>query len=198
MASKISPLLLQNFGRSSLRPSPALRIARAAFSTEAPPPPPLLSKLKDDLKAAMRVKDTNRLAVLRSVLAATVNASKADKPISTDSQLVGVIRKLARQSQEAANEARQAGREDLVEKEEAQQQILEAYASASGLREIGEAELKQLIESAKAKLLADGVKEKSIPGLIVKQFLAPGGTLDGATFDSKKVVSSIMETCGSR
>lgn len=197
MASRITPLFLQNFGRSSLRPTPALRIARAAFSTEAPPPP-LLSKLKDELKAAMRAKDTNRLAVLRSVLAVTVNASKADKPIKTDSQLVGVIRKLAQQSQEAADEARQAGREDLVEKEEAQRQILEEYVASSGLREIGEAELKQLIESAKAKLLADGAKEKSIPGQIIKQFFAPGGTLEGATFDSKKVVSSIMETCGGK
>lgn len=169
----------------------------AAYSAEAtpPPPPPLLSKLKDDLKAAMRAKDANRLAVLRSVLAATLNASKTDKPIKTDVQLVSLIQKSARKSQEAAAEARQAGREDLAEKEEAQQRILEEYAAGSGVREIGEAELEQIIEAAKAALVAEGVQGKALQGEIIKSLFKPGGSLEGASVEKKGVVTLIRKAC---
>jgi uncharacterized protein YqeY len=197
MASKLSPFLLRSIGRPSLPRTAALRVLRPAYSTEAtpPPPPPLLSKLKDDLKAAMRAKDTNRLAVLRSVLAATLNASKTDKPIKTDVQLVGLIQKSARKSQETAAEARQAGREDLVEKEEAQQRILEEYAAGSGVREIGEVELKQIIQSTKAALVAEGVQGKALQGEIIKSLFKPGGLLEGASFEKKGVVTLIREAC---
>jgi uncharacterized protein YqeY len=197
MASKLSPFLLRSFGRQPVlrQTTGALRMTRAAaYSTDAPPPP-LLTKLKDDLKAAMRAKDANRLAVLRAVLAATLNASKTDKPIRTDAQLVGLLQKSARKSQEAAAEARGAGREDLAEKEEAQIRILEEYAAGSGVKEIGEAELRQLVESTKAGLVAEGVQEKALSGQMIKRLLAPGGPLDGAMVEKKEVVRMIMEAC---
>ncbi|EAQ88177.1 hypothetical protein CHGG_04796 [Chaetomium globosum CBS 148.51] len=195
MASKL-PMLLRSFGRPTLPRTAALRVSRAAYSTEPPaPPPPLLAKLKDDLKAAMRAKDANRLAVLRAVLAETLNASKTDKPIKTDVQLVGLLQKSARKSQEAAAEARQAGREDLAEKEEAQQRILEEYAAGSGVKEMGEAELRQVIESAKAALVAQGVKGAALHGEIIKNIFKPGGLLDGASFDKKRAVTLIKEAC---
>ncbi|KAG7287989.1 hypothetical protein NEMBOFW57_007509 [Staphylotrichum longicolle] len=194
MASRISPVLLRSFTRPSLRQTASLRVARAAYSSDAPPPP-LLAKLKDDLKTAMRAKDTNRLAVLRSVLAATLNASKTDKPIRTDAQLVSLLQKTAGKSQEAAQEARAAGREDLAEKEEAQQRILEEYAASSGVREVGEAEIRQLVESTKAALLAEGVPEKTLAGQVTKKVLAAGGPLDGAQVNKSAVAKIILETC---
>ena len=193
MASKLSPFLLRSFGRPSLRSTAPLRVARA-YSSEAPPPP-LLSKLKDDLKTAMRAKDTNRLAVLRGVLAATLNASKTDKPVKTDAQLVNLLQKSARKSQEAADEARAAGREDLVEKEEAQKRILDEYAAGSGVRELGEAEIRQLVESTKAALLAEGVDQKALAGQVSKNLLAQGGPLEGVLGGRKEAVRIIMETC---
>lgn len=194
MASKLSLPFLRSFVRPSLRQTATMRITRAMYSTEAPPPP-LLSKLKDDLKTAMRAKDANRLAVLRSVLAAALNASKTDKPIRTDAQLVSLLQKSALKSQEAAAEARQAGREDLAEKEEAQQRILEEYAAGSGVREVGEAELRQLVESTKANLLAEGVQEKALSGQIIKKLFTVGGPLDGAVVEKKEVVRLVMESC---
>lgn len=194
MASKMSPFLLRSFSRPSLRTTPSLRVARAAYSTEAPPPP-LLAKLKNDLKTAMRAKDANRLAVLRAVFAATLNASKTDKPYRTDAQLVSLLQKTADKSQEAAQEARTAGREDLAEKEEAQQRILEEYVAGSGVREVGEAEIRQLIDSAKAALLAEGVPAKTLAGQVTKRVLAAGGPLDGAQVNKNDVVKIILETC---
>ncbi|OAA59561.1 hypothetical protein SPI_05759 [Niveomyces insectorum RCEF 264] len=98
--------------------------------------PPLLAKLKGDLKAAMKAKDAPRLTVLRTILAATLNASKTAQPIRTDAQLVALLRKTARASQEAAAEFRGADRADLAEKEEAQIRVLEEYAQASGLASV--------------------------------------------------------------
>ncbi len=192
MASKLSPFLLRSFGRPSLRSTAPLRVARA-YSTEAPPPP-LLAKLKDDLKTAMRAKDTNRLAVLRGVLATTLNASKTDKPIKTDAQLVSLLQKSALKSQEAADEARAAGREDLAEKEEAQKRILNEYAAGSGVKELGEAEIRQLVESTKAALLAEGVDQKALAGQVTKKLLGQGGPLDGVG-GKKEAARIIMETC---
>lgn len=143
----------------------------------------------------MRAKDANRLAVLRSVLAATLNASKTDKPIRTDAQLVSLLQKTAGKSQEAAQEARAAGREDLAEKEEAQQRILEEYAAGSGVREVGDAEIRQLVEFTKAALLAEGVPEKTLAGQVTKKVLAAGGPLDGAQVNKSAVAKIILETC---
>jgi uncharacterized protein YqeY len=193
MATKLSPFLLRNLGRPSLPRTAVLRVSRAAYSSEAPPPP-LLSKLKTDLKTAMRAKDTNRLSVLRSVLAETLNASKTDKPIKTDVQLVALLQKSARKAQEAAAEARGAGREDLAEKEETQQRIFEEYAAGSGVKEMGEAELGELIESTKAALVAEGVKKELMGQQMIKRLLAPGGLLEGVSVDKKKAAKMIMES----
>ncbi|KAL2021979.1 hypothetical protein VTK56DRAFT_6398 [Thermocarpiscus australiensis] len=192
MATRLSPCLLRSFGRRSLRQATNWRMFRASYSTEAPPPP-LLSKLKDDLKTAMKAKDTNRLSVLRAVLAATLNASKTDKPIKTDVQLVSLLRKTALKSREAAAEARAAGREDLAEKEEAQQRILEEYAANSGVREVGEAELRQIIETAKTELVANGVGEMALSGQLFGKLLSRGGPLDGLNVNRQEVARLIME-----
>ena len=141
----------------------------------------------------MRAKDTNRLAVLRSVLAATLNASKTDKPIQTDVQLVSLLNKTASKSQEAANEARSLGREDLAEKEEAQVRILKEYAESSGVKELGEAELRQIIEALKAELVAEGVGEKVLSGLLMKKLIASPGPLDGVTVSKQTVAKMVMD-----
>jgi uncharacterized protein YqeY len=76
----------------------------------------------------MRAKDTNRLDVLRGVLAEITNASKTDNPPTTDVHILSIIRKARTKSEGSAQEFEGAGREDLAEKEKAQIAILEEYA----------------------------------------------------------------------
>ncbi len=136
MAIKLPPALLGAIGRARARPavgSPCF--CRRALSTEAAPPP-LLAKLKGDLKAAMKAKDAARLTVLRLVLASTLNASKTNAPIQTDAQMVALLRKTTRSSQDAVDEFRAAGREDLAGSEEAQIKVLEEYVSGSGIETV--------------------------------------------------------------
>ncbi|TPX14991.1 uncharacterized protein E0L32_004821 [Thyridium curvatum] len=196
MASLV-PMAARTVGRLSTRPAPKLAIKpslllRRAYSAEAPPPP-LLTKLKGDLKTAMKAKDTARLGVIRSVISSTLNASKTASPIKTDAQLVALLRKQARSAQEAAEEFRAAGREDLVEKEEAQVRILEEYAAGSGIESIGEAELQPIVEAVLAEMAAEGVTAKSQMGEAMKRLLAPGGPLDGKDVQKTEVIKVVKE-----
>ena len=85
-------------------------------------------KATEDLKTAMRAKATARLGVLRALLAEITNASKTSSPISDDLSLLALIKKKTGQSQGAIEEFEKAGRQDLVEKERSQKEILEEYA----------------------------------------------------------------------
>ncbi|KAK3390393.1 Yqey-like protein-domain-containing protein [Podospora didyma] len=198
MASKIPTAILRNLGRPTLRQtcpttrwssSICLRMPpRANYSSEAPSVSPLLAKIKGDLKTSMRNKDATRLAVVRSVLAATLNASKTAKPVETDVQLVALLRKLSKMSQDSSSEFREAGREDLVEKEEAQARILDEYIASSGFESIGDAQLREIMTATQEELDGKGgVKE-----LMVKLF-APGGPLYGKDVSRADVAKMAKE-----
>ena len=171
------------------------RTTRCYSTSEDAPPPPLLVKLKGDLKAAMKAKDAPRLSVLRSVLSATLNASKTAQPIDTDAKLVGLLRKSARAAQDAVEEFKSAGRSDLVEKEEAQIRVLEAYVQDSGITIVSHVELHAAVEHVLGELKEE-VGHKPSQGEAIKRLLAPGGRLDGKIFDKAEmvqIVSSILK-----
>ena len=166
-----------------------LRFARP-YSSEATQPP-LFTKIKCDLKNAMKAKDTARLNVLRSVISAVNNASKTSSPIKTDIQLLALLRKTARSSQDAVQEFQGAGRQDLVDKEEAQIRVLEEYMESSGVESVGEEELRKIIVSTIAELKAGG--GKAMAGDVSKKLFAPGGTLSGKDYDSKKAAEIVKQ-----
>ena len=145
--------------------------------------------MKGDLKAAMRAKDATRLAVLRSIMSATLNASKTDRPIRTDAQLVALLRKTARASQDAVAGFKDAGRDDLVEKEDAQIKVLEGYAAESGVKSLGEKELEDAVAKAKDMALAEKLPLNI--GTIRKVLTQAGGPLDGKDFDGAELMNVI-------
>lgn len=209
MASKLSSTLAKSlFSRSSVtsrqictRQTPRWLVAnttiapRRAYSSEVDAPPPsLLTKLKGDVKAAMKAKDAARLAVLRAVLAETLNASKTDKPIKTDAQMVALLRKIASKAQEAADEFRGAGREDLVEKEEAQVRILEEYMSQSGVETLDEAAITQIVQAEKARLEAEGTKGGALLGKLMGSVI---GSLAAKDVDKVLVAKIVKEAAQS-
>ncbi|KAL9488170.1 hypothetical protein ACSS6W_000447 [Trichoderma asperelloides] len=139
------------------------------YSADADAPPPLLQKLKGELKTAMRAKDAPRLSVLRSIMSANLNASKTSSPIRTDVQLVALIRKLQKSAQDAVADAQAAGRDDLVEKENQQISILDEYVAGSGVQSLGEAEIKALINEAIDSAKGAGTAGKSLMGDVMKR-----------------------------
>lgn len=107
-------------------------------------------RLAQDLTAAMKARDAQRVAVLRSVVAAA-KLLKVERraPRLDEADLVQVLRKEARKREEAEGFAVKAGRTDLVSQNRAERAILEAYVPAP----LGPGELEQAIRDA----LAGGV-----------------------------------------
>ncbi|KAG8422751.1 hypothetical protein J3459_010085 [Metarhizium acridum] len=179
---------------SSRMPSAFMQRAHQAFSTTTEDaPPPFLQKLKGDLKTAMRAKDAPRLSVLRSIMSANLNASKTSSPIRTDVQLVALMRRIQKSAQDAAADAKAAGRDDLVEKENVQIRILDEYLAGSGVQTLGEAELKALIQEAVDASKSAGTATKSLIGDVMKRL---SGALEGKDVDKKVVANMVRELAG--
>ncbi|KAI0877284.1 Yqey-like protein-domain-containing protein [Hypoxylon argillaceum] len=169
-------------------PSPRTSVLALARSYSDEPTPPLLQKLKDDLKVAMRAKDAARLSVLRATLSATLNASKTITPIKTDVALVALLRRQVRSCTEARDEFAAAGREDLVAKEAAQIAVLEEYVSGSGIEEVSGSKLEDIVQSAVAEF-TDGPKM----GDVLKALESPGGALYGKYASRQELVQVVKK-----
>ncbi|KAI1258390.1 Yqey-like protein-domain-containing protein [Xylariaceae sp. FL1019] len=182
------------FRTATARLGPALRRRNAPvaiilrpYSDATAPAPPLLQKLKADLKTAMRAKDAARLSVLRAALASTLNASKTASPITTDAALVALLRKQARACSDARAEFAAAGRDDLVQKEDAQVTILDEYVAGSGVEELEPEKLRGIVQEALTGQAGARMGE------VMKSLLAPGGPLDGKNVEKAELARLVKE-----
>lgn len=168
-----------------------LRLSARPYSTETDaPPPPLLSKLRTDLKTAMRAKDAPRLTVLRTILAATTNASKTSSPIRTDIHLIALMRKTARGNQEALEDAKKANRQDLIDKADAQIQIINEYISGAGVKALEGEELLAVVEEFVQK--SEGKKKFQITKeLMSRDWAAEGKLVDKSVMN--KMLNEALE-----
>ncbi|KAI1403382.1 GatB/YqeY domain-containing protein [Hypoxylon fuscum] len=177
--------------------SSPLRCSARFYSSEAPPPP-LLQKLKADLKTAMRAKDAARLTAIRSILSATLNASKTSSPITTDAQLVALLRKTQRASSDASAEFAAANRQDLVDKEQAQISVLDEYVAGSGVEEVSEEQLRTVVAGVVTAMTSEGevAGGKARMGDVMKKLLAPGGPLEGKDVERAQLAKIVKEVTG--
>ncbi|KAA6414857.1 MAG: hypothetical protein FRX48_01607 [Lasallia pustulata] len=139
----------------------------------------------------MKTKDTNRLNVLRSLLAEITNASKTSSPITTDLQLLSLLRKRAAMSRTAAQDFGAAKRTDLKDKEEAQVAVLEEYAGE--VDTIGEEEITRVVGEVIGRMVSD--EKKLDLGSVLKNLLGPGGAFNGKPVEKAevaKIVASLM------
>ncbi|GKU02160.1 altered inheritance of mitochondria protein mitochondrial [Fusarium langsethiae] len=196
MASRHSMQLFRALrtSQSTIRqPVNRISVCRLYSTSTEDAPVPLLSKLKADLKTAMRAKDTPHLTVLRAIMSANLNASKTSTPIKTDVQLVALIRKIQKGAQDAAAEAKAANRDDLVQKEEDQIKVLDEYIANSGVESLTEAQLKAMVQDAAEASKAAGVQAKSIMGDVMKRL---SGALEGKDVDKKELSKMVKELTG--
>ena len=104
----------------------------------------LKSRLQDDMKAAMRAKEKERLVVIRGVMAA-IKQREIDEQIELDdTQILAVLDKLVKQRRDSAQQFRDADRVELAEKEEMEMTVLQEYLPAALTSE----EITALIEEA--------------------------------------------------
>jgi len=88
----------------------------------------LLDKLNADLKTAMKTGDEPAKRALRGVKAAITRAEKekGNQPLS-DEEIIAVLRKQAKQRKDSIEAYSKAGRQDLVDEEQAELEVIEGY-----------------------------------------------------------------------
>jgi uncharacterized protein YqeY len=88
---------------------------------------PLKDRITEDMKTAMRAKDSARLGVIRFLQAAIKQREIDERITLDDAAIIGVIEKLAKQRRDSISQFEQAGRMDLADKEKAELALLQAY-----------------------------------------------------------------------
>jgi len=104
----------------------------------------LKEKLQDDIKAAMRAKEGDKLTTLRLITAA-IKQKEVDERIElTDPAVLSILEKMIKQRKDSIAQFQLGGRQDLVDKEQAELALLMAYMPA----QMSEADITQVIETA--------------------------------------------------
>jgi hypothetical protein len=115
----------------------------------------LKNQLQNDLKEAMRAKDVARRSTIRLLRAAIKNAEiEVNHPLE-DEEVLEVVNKEAKRRREAITEYEQAGRQDLVEQEQAELAIIETYLPRQMNREEIETVVHTVVADLNAQSLAD-------------------------------------------
>ena len=84
-------------------------------------------RITDDMKAAMRAKETARLGTIRLLLAAIKQKEIDDRTELDDAAVSGIVEKLIKQRKDSIGQFQAAGRDDLVAAEQAELAVLQAY-----------------------------------------------------------------------
>jgi uncharacterized protein len=87
----------------------------------------LKDRITDDMKSAMRAKDSDRLLTIRMLLAAMKQKEVDERITLDDAQVIAIVDKLIKQRKDSIAAFQQAGRADLEAKESAEVAVLEAY-----------------------------------------------------------------------
>jgi len=115
----------------------------------------LKDRITDDMKAAMRAKDAARLLAIRGLLAAVKQREVDERIVLDDAAVVAIVDKLVKQRKDSIEQFTAGGRQDLVDKEKVELQVLESYVPARlGADEIA-AEVAALVAETGASGAAD-------------------------------------------
>ena len=87
----------------------------------------LKERITEDMKAAMRAKDAERLGTIRLLLAACKQREVDERIVLDDVAIIGLVDKLIKQRKDSITAFEQGGRSDLAAKEAAEIKVLEIY-----------------------------------------------------------------------
>ena len=87
----------------------------------------LKDQITEDMKAAMRAKDSERLGTIRLLLAACKQKEVDERVTLDDAAVIAIVDKLIKQRKDSISQFTAAGRMDLADKESAEVVVLEAY-----------------------------------------------------------------------
>ena len=90
----------------------------------------LKDKITEDMKTAMRAKDSERLGTIRLLLAALKQKEVDERVVLDDAAVVAIVDKLIKQRKDSLEAFQKAERKDLADKEAAELLVLQAYLPA--------------------------------------------------------------------
>ena len=115
-------------------------------------PTSLKDRITEDMKSAMRAKQSERLGAIRLLLAAIKQKEVDERVAVDDAAVLGIIEKLIKQRNDSIEQFEKAGRDDLAGKERAELQLLKEYLP----QQMSDAELAAAIDAAIADSGATG------------------------------------------
>jgi uncharacterized protein YqeY len=125
----------------------------------------LKDRITEDMKNAMRAKDSERLGTIRMITSAIKQREVDERITLDDAQVLAVIEKMIKTRKESIAQFQTGGREDLVAKEQKEVDLLQAYLP----EQLSEAELDKLIADAIAQTGAASIKDMGKVMALVKQ-----------------------------
>ncbi|KFL36492.1 GatB/YqeY domain-containing protein [Arenimonas donghaensis] len=128
----------------------------------------LKTQLTEDMKAAMKSGEKDRLAVVRLILAAIKQKEVDERIEMTDPLVLAVLEKMVKQRKDSISQYEAAGREDLAKIERYELGIIEAYLPAK----MSEAEVQAAVDAAKAETGAAGPADMGKLMAVLKPRLA--------------------------
>ena len=115
----------------------------------------LKDRIQDDMKAAMRARDKQRLGAIRLILAAIKQREVDERIDLNESQTLAVLERMIKQRRESLAQYQSAGREDLAAQEAFEIELIQSYLPTP----LSEAELDALIAHAIAATGAQSVRD---------------------------------------
>jgi len=124
----------------------------------------LKERITEDMKAAMRASEKERLSTIRLVQAAIKQREVDERITLDDTQVLFVLEKMVKQRKESIAQFEQGGRKDLADKERREIELLQAYLPA----QLSDSELDVLIREAVAATGAASIKDMGKVMSVVK------------------------------
>ncbi|MCE9633848.1 MAG: GatB/YqeY domain-containing protein [Methylophilales bacterium] len=124
----------------------------------------LKTQISEDMKTAMRAKDSARLSAVRLLLSAMKQREVDERIELTDTQVIEIIEKMLKQRRDSISQYEAANRNDLADVEKFEVGVLTSYLPQA----FTEAEVNTIIENAIKESGADGVKDMGKVMALVK------------------------------
>ncbi|MFC2073759.1 GatB/YqeY domain-containing protein [Campylobacterota bacterium] len=145
----------------------------------------LLDQIKNDMKEAMKAKEVVKRDALRLLLSAFKQVEVDERKELTDEDVAKILQKQVKQRQDSAAQYKEAGRDDLLEKEEAEIAIFMVYMP----KQLDDAELESVLKDIISQVGAESMKDiGKVMGSASKQL---SGKADGKRINEcvKKLLS---------
>src|SRR5271163_4566683 len=124
----------------------------------------LKDRITDDMKAAMRSGEKERLGLIRMITSAIKQREVDERITLDDTQVISVLEKMIKQRKESLVHFQAGNRQDLVDKETAEITLLQGYLPA----QLSDAEIDSLIKDAIAASGAASIKDMGKVMAIIK------------------------------